>query len=214
MEFDHDLPQLGDILLLRGKSLFTKPNMTIQSITRLQRSSYSHVAVVTGQNMIMDANPRIGITLRQWDDVRHTYDVANSLLVRNRTLDQVAINSLIQRANYYYGQKYKLTALIGSESKFSDNKGMVCSQFIAEIFQDCKLQCSQKMSRKTLPIDIHTFTRSNPDWIHRPLSEVEIGISHYPDETSFPRHLPCTKWIAMSLRHLNSRSILANSFTS
>ncbi|TDK55439.1 hypothetical protein [Pseudomonas moraviensis] len=193
MDFDYDLPQLGDILLLRGKSLFTKPNMTIQSITRLQRSSYSHVAVVTGQNMIMDANPRIGITLRQWDDVRHTYDVANSLLVRNRTLDQVAINSLIQRAKYYYGQKYKLTALIGNESTFSDNEGMVCSQFIAQIYLDCNLQCSEKLSRKTLPIDIHTFTRSNPDWIRRPLREVKIGTTHYSDETAYPMILAAHK---------------------
>jgi cell wall-associated NlpC family hydrolase len=184
MDFDHNLPQPGDILLLRGKSLFTKPNMVIQSITRLQISSYSHVAIVTGQNMIMDAMPGIGITMRQWDEVSHSYDVANSLLVRHRTADPLVTQDLVRQANYYYGQRYNLIAFIGNEPKFSDNKGIVCSQFVAQVFQDCNLSCSEKPCRKTLPTDIHTFVTSNPEWIQRPLSEVEIGLSHYTDEIS------------------------------
>lgn len=184
MDFDHNLPKPGDILLLRGKSLFTKPNMVAQSITRLQKSSYSHVAIVTGQNMIMDATPGNGITLRQWDEVSDSYDVANSLLVRHRTADPLATQALVRRAHYYYGQKYKLIALIGNEPTFTDNKGIVCSQFVAQVYQDCNLRCSEKPCRKTLPTDIHTFVTSNPQWLQRPLSEVEIGLSHYTDEIS------------------------------
>ncbi|MFJ4154962.1 hypothetical protein ACIPZF_09130 [Pseudomonas sp. NPDC089752] len=185
MDFDHDLPLPGDILLLRGKSLFTKPNITFQAISRMQRSSYSHVAMVTGQNMIMDANPGIGITLRQWDEVRHSYDVGKSVLVRHKTANRDAIQNVIQRAHYYFGQKYKLTALMSNEVKFSDNKGIVCSQFIAQIFQDCQLTCSKKLPRKTLPIDIHTFTSNNPEWAVRPLCEVEIGLRSLPKDLAY-----------------------------
>lgn len=177
MDFDHDLPRLGDILLLRGKSLLTKPNMAIQSITRLQIASYSHVAMVTGQNMIIDANPGIGITLRQWDEVSHSYDIANSLLVRHRYADDAATWNLLEQAQYYYGQKYKIIALISNEAEFSDNEGIVCSQFIAQIFQDCALPCSGKSCRKSLPTDIYTFTKASSEWVQRPLSEIRIGIS-------------------------------------
>lgn len=167
----------GDILLLRSKQLGFKGtgNLAAQSLLRGRVANYTHVAVVIGDDLIMDATPGPGVNLRRWSEVESTYDIKASRIARHSALasDLTQAGQVLFKTQYYYQQPYVLRSLVGGifgNTQVQDQAGLVCSQFIAIAFSDMGLFAADANALATLPDDIDAYTQTAP-WRQFPLEE-------------------------------------------
>jgi hypothetical protein len=173
----HFLPAIGDILLLVSKNKLRKPNTAYQSVVRRKIAAYSHVAIVFSPYSIIDATPNDGVAIHRWDVISKQYDIERSMVVRHRRL---ATNPdkqeyLLSRMQYYYAQPYSLISLLRKKRQFRDREGLVCSQFVATVFEETGIPSSSNSPRKTLPIDVDAHTRRTMDWSRFALSNYQLG---------------------------------------
>ncbi|QEY70721.1 hypothetical protein [Pseudomonas denitrificans (nom. rej.)] len=161
----------GDILLLSGKSKSRALNLGYQTITRGSRARYTHVALVISPFRVIHAIPGEGVEIRAWREIRDLYYTHESSVARSQGLSDTSRDKLLARAQYYFGQRYSLRALHSPSEKFNDQQGIVCSQFVAQVFHDAGIQCSSGGVRNCLPSDIHAQTQDSSNWIRIPLSD-------------------------------------------
>ncbi len=175
----HSLPEIGDILLLVSKNKLRKPNTAYQTVVRRKTAAYSHVAIVCSTYSIIDATPTDGVAIRLWDVISKQYDIERSMVVRHRRLASSPEKQehLIRRILYYYAQPYSLMSLLSKKREFRDREGLVCSQFVAIVFEETGIPSSSISPRETLPIDIEVHTRRVMDWSRFALSNYQLGSS-------------------------------------
>lgn len=171
----------GDILLLSGKSKGRPFNLGYQSIVRGTHARYTHVALVISPFRVIHAIPGEGVEIRAWREIRDHYNIRESSVARFQYLDEARLDKLRLKANYYFGQRYSLLALSKSSETFNNQKGIVCSQFVAQVFHDVGIMCASDGARKCLPADIHTHTQDSPDWLRIPLCEYLFDFPQKPD---------------------------------
>jgi hypothetical protein len=77
----------GDILLLSGESKGRRCNLGYQSIVRLKRARYTHVALVLSPYRIIHATFGKGVEIRAWSEIRHQYDPQASSVARLESIE-------------------------------------------------------------------------------------------------------------------------------
>lgn len=160
----------GDILLLSGSSKTRSLNLGYQWAARRASAQYTHVALVLSPFRIIHAIPGKGVEIRAWRDVRNEYDIGESSVARFCFLDEQQRESLSARASYYFGQRYRIFAMHKPSEIFENQQGIVCSQFVAQVFEDNGIACTRDGARRSLPADIDAYTRGIEDWVRAPLS--------------------------------------------
>lgn len=161
----------GDILLLSGQSKTRPFNLAYQGVMRKARADYTHVALVISPFRVIHAVPDKGVEIVAWRDIRADYDIQASSVARLTSMDDTLRERLTAQAYYYFGQRYSLAALRKPSPTFSDQQGIVCSQFVAQVFHDIGVQSGANGNRDCLPADIHTHTEKSPDWARLPLCD-------------------------------------------
>ena len=161
----------GDILLLSGKSKGRPFNLGYQSLARGTHALYTHVALVISPFRVIHAIPGEGVEIRAWREIRDHYNIRESSVARPQYLDEAHCDKLLLQANYYFGQRYSLLALRKPSDTLKDQQGIVCSQFVAQVFHDVGIVCASDGARKCLPSDIHTHTQESPDWLRIPFCD-------------------------------------------
>ena len=156
--------QVGDILLLCGTSKMRGINFIGQFLVRGKISPFTHIAVAYSAHSIADSNPKFGVRIRAWSDALEHYSINDSILLRNTNLSVEDKVELIARIHYYLLQPYNIISLINKNWLKQDGKGIVCSQFIATIFEELSLTVSHKKSYATLPIDIAISLFGSKEW--------------------------------------------------
>lgn len=176
----------GDILLLSGKSKTRPFNLGYQSIARVRRALYTHVALVISPYHVIHAVPSEGVEIRAWREIRETYDLERSSVARLRELDEDLRAKLLAQANYYFGLRYSVLALSEKPETFSHQKGIVCSQFVARVLHDVGLTCTSGRVRKCLPADIHKHTEGSSEWLRSGLGDYlfDPAVAADPDISS------------------------------
>lgn len=182
----------GDILLLSGSSKTRLLNLGYQWAARRQTAKYTHVALVLSPFRIIHAIPGEGVEIRAWSDVRDEYEVGESAVARFRCLDAGQREKLSARATYYFGQRYNIFEMYNPSEIFENQQGIVCSQFVAQVFEDIGIACTDGGARNCLPADIDTYAQENRDWERAPLSNYRFDPpSRSGDElTQLSRDLP------------------------
>jgi hypothetical protein len=159
----HIIP--GDVLLLSGTNKAGVWNRVAQRLRRpKQQARFTHVALVLTNAQIADAMPHLGVSIRNWRTVESHYDLEKSMVARHQSFVTHALNpsSLLDRVRYYIEQPYILTALLQNEVE--DQAGVVCSQFVALVLKDMKLDLMPAGSMKAWPTDIDLATRGRDGW--------------------------------------------------
>lgn len=167
--FDYNHQVLpGDVLLLRSRGFFALGNRLGQRALRaakpLRTARFTHVALVISRTHIADATLEDGVRLRSWGEAVGGYDPSKCVVARHPDLLSLADDParLLARVQYYYAQRYKLTALARRQVKH--DKGVVCSQFVSLVLQDLGLPPFAAAAMSALPSDIDHGTRGKDGW--------------------------------------------------
>lgn len=161
----------GDILLLSGDSKGRPYNLGYQSVVRLKRARYTHVALVLSPYRIIHATLGKGVEIRAWSEIRHQYDPQASSVARLESIEDGHLERLSERAKYYYGQRYSVFALPMPSEAFENQQGIVCSQFVAQVFHDIGIHCTGNGARKCVPADIDSYTGASSEWLRIPFKD-------------------------------------------
>lgn len=175
----------GDVLLLSSRGLESLAIKTYQAVKRRLIGNYTHVAVVVGPDMIVDAMPKNGVSFTRWRDIEGGYDLERCRVARNTKLasNVETHQRLHQRAVYYFKQRYTLETLFSPPESYADQAGLACSQFVALLLQDLGIKASTRPVLDTLPVDIDQATQIPPDW--RQFSLTDYGLC-----SKCPEHPP------------------------
>lgn len=164
----------GDILLLSGNGKTRQLNLGYQSVVRDTSARYTHVALVLTPYRIIHAVPGEGVEIRAWCEVRDRYDIHESSVARLQSLEERCREMLTLRAGYYFGQRYSVLALHNPTESFKNQQGIVCSQFVAQVFHDSGFICAESGARNCLPADIDVYTQESADWLRIPLCNYQF----------------------------------------
>ncbi|WP_131326254.1 hypothetical protein [Comamonas thiooxydans] len=184
----HVLP--GDVLLLRSLGFKAHVNRGGQRALRpLNEAKFTHVAIVIDPGKIAEAMPGDGVRLREWkkSEGSSTYDLNSCVVARHPDLVYLATDPapLLDRVQFYYSQKYKLTSL--SSKVVHDQAGIVCSQFVALVLQDLGLPALVSNPMRALPSDIDRSTQEKGGWRQFPFSDYGLhpNVSSPPDNDPY-----------------------------
>jgi len=185
--------QPGDVLLLRGAGWTALANRTGQRAMRalrpLQTARYTHVALVVSATHLADAMPGAGVRIRSWREAAGSYQLTACRLARHPGLAGLADDPqpLLDRVQYYYAQRYWLTALARRHAQHG--AGIVCSQFVALVLQDLGLRPLVSTPMRALPSDIDHGTRGRHGWRQWPLPGLAWAAAAADAPDAWPEHV-------------------------
>jgi Permuted papain-like amidase enzyme, YaeF/YiiX, C92 family len=146
--FEGDQPQPGDVLLLDGDGITSKLSRLVQG-----KSAYSHVGLVIGSDLYIDAVGEEGVRVRRLTDLhdpKHQYALQRCKVARNQRViaTQVAV---WPSAIAYYERPYRLWSVFmkpgGAEV---EDDPVICSKLVAQILEDIGFKLSLPVQR-TMP---------------------------------------------------------------
>ena len=128
----HIMP--GDVLLLRSNDKGAL-NLSGQSLKRLRKARFTHVAIVLDNFKIIDAMPRLGVSIRRWLDIEACYDLEASRVARNLALAShpELYEHVFRNALFFLRQPYRIETILRNSGRIRDQSGMVCSHFVAAL---------------------------------------------------------------------------------
>lgn len=126
------LLQVGDIILMTGKSLASQALAHVQkAIYRQARSS--HVAMVHADFISIDAIPKIGVTNRIISEVLSDVE-DNWRVIRHQGVKKQYLESIARACAFYLAQPYKILPSGKSAKKFS-----YCSELARKVYRDSRI---------------------------------------------------------------------------
>jgi hypothetical protein len=168
--FDGAAPQAGDVLLLDGDGPTSVLSRTAQG-----GSDYSHVGLVIGSDLYIDAVGREGVRIRRIADMRdpkHRYVLKRCKVARNRPVIATQAN-VWTPAMAYYERPYRLWSVLmkpgGAEV---EDDPVICSKLVATIMVDMGFELPRPVQR-TMPKHLAAEC-SGREWRQFPLLAYDL----------------------------------------
>jgi hypothetical protein len=168
--FEGNQPQAGDVLLLDGDGLTSKLSHLAQG-----GSEFSHVGLVIGSDLYIDAVGKEGVRVRRITDIadpKQNYALNRCKVARNRQV--IATQAPVWTpAIEYYERPYKLWSVFMKPGG-ADIEGdpVICSKLVATIMKDIGFEMPQPVQR-TIPKDLAEMCGGG-DWKQFPLRDYDI----------------------------------------
>ena len=160
-------PQPGDILLLNGSSKRSKLNRIAQGGSR-----FSHVGMVVGSDLYIDAMPHRGVRISPIADLHKSkFNLKQSYVARNSNLIK-SEKDVWNPALEYYERPYKLHSIFTGRYGYETQSGpVICSGLVASILTDLGL--ANVPVHKQLPKNIDELCQGN-GWKRFPLCSYDV----------------------------------------
>lgn len=179
--FEGDMPCPGDILLLDGDGLHSIVSRTAQG-----GSPFSHVGMVVGADLYIDAVLKDGVRVRRIADIalpESGYVPGRCRVARYEDVVKL-VKPVWPAALEYYRNPYKLRAVFQHGGKTDDEQEpMICSKLVSEILEDLEIRVGLKDNplRQPFPKDINTLCVGSK-WRRFPL--LDYDLFHDPNAVS------------------------------
>ena len=159
-------PQEGDILLLNSKSL------TGIASRAAGASRYSHVGLVIGADLFIDAVSRKGVSVRRVSSLASDYAVDECEVVRSHDL-VIRAPGVWSAGLDYLDRPYKLRGVFTKpDGTLDDRDPVVCSKLVAMILQDVDTTIRTPI-HSMLPRDFDSGCKGT-EWSRFPLSDYDV----------------------------------------
>ena len=184
-------PVEGDILLLNSKSI-------TGTLSRLagKFGRFSHIGIVIGADLYMDAVSRQGVQVRRVADLvdlKQHYSIDDCLVLRSHSL-VLRAPGIWSKATDYLDRPYRLHGVFTKPNgAFDDRDPVICSKLVAMILGDVDVSLKEPL-HSILPKDFDSKCRG-ANWRRFPLSEYDI-LSN-PQEVSTERKNDTKYWLNM-----------------
>lgn len=167
--FNVENQQPGDILLIKNKKSIL--NVIFQALGSCKKVSHSHAILCLGSGIFIeamkyngDSQDKFGIDILCIEELqeRFKYQYENNWkVVRNNELSIECKNKLVQRAIFYYGQKYNKNFVVGTINNKKLWNASYCSELISRIYMDIGFSIR---NGNVWPVHLSILPNTNSSW--------------------------------------------------
>jgi type I site-specific restriction-modification system R (restriction) subunit len=148
----------GDLILFSPHK--KNINIIAQSLLRLKKAKYSHVAIVVEPFNAIHAMPKLGVHAETIRNILK-YAQGDFVVYRNASIQtEETLLKLQDSLNSHRGQFYNYG--IGVRNSWNSS---FCSELAALAFEKIGIKLSSKSPNKTLPSDIYDTVNTSSNWI-------------------------------------------------
>ena len=161
--------EIGDIILIKNKSMISKANVAAQFAGTLKYSYHSHALLALSQGTFIEAMNyvknirKFGVDLvcitelltRFSDEYEDNWKV-----IRCKSLTNTQKENIENRSSYYFGQMYNKNILIRGAGGESKKHSSYCSELIARVYEDIGIEIKK---RDVWPSHLNKLPKDNPE---------------------------------------------------
>lgn len=184
-------PVEGDILLLNSKSITGIASRVAQKLGK-----YSHVGIVIGADLYIDAVSKQGVQIRRVADLvdpKQHYSIGDCIVLRSHSLVRHA-PEIWSKSTDYLDRPYRLHGVFTKPNgAFDDRDPVICSKLVAMILGDVNVRIKEPL-HSILPKDFDLKCKG-ANW--RRFSLAEYDILSNPQRVSTERKNNTKYWLDM-----------------
>lgn len=182
-------PVAGDVLLLNSESITGTASRLVQGL-----GNYSHVGIVIGADLYIDAVLKQGVQVRRVADLvdhKHHYSIHDCMVLRNHDL-VLRAPGIWSKALDYLERPYRLHGVFTKpDGTFDDRDPVICSKLVAMILDDIGLSIKEPL-HSLFPKHFYSNCKGK-SWRRFSLSEYDL-LSN-PSEVSSERVTHTEYWL-------------------